>query len=397
LIERGVHRRDDDVELGEAVVCEVHGAVRPDVALDPGEDAKGRQPLVRLVDLVALAADIVGVQARNGADGRRVVANREVLVAELTGGKSHLDDGLAAVRPRRVAMQVAADLVDRDERGSLPAERLLAQLRRAEGDAERGVDRLLVRSVGKRLQCGDIRLRPGRAQQLGAEALARRDDELYRDPFDGDAGGAVVAALEHRDDQGQSLELVQQRLRSVCGGDDREPFGGVSETARVARDFGPEGRPDRLRERPGAVEQQPPRRPRPSRRAQGLDELLLGLWPDPRHLAQASLFGRGAKVVERRDPERAADLDAALGADPEQTAEADQLRRQFALEVGELLDVTRFDELAQPALDAGADAAQLLGTAGANELRDRGRRRADHVGRAAVRANGVVLGVGELE
>ena len=37
LVERRVDRGDDDIELGQAVVGQVHGAVGPDVALDAGE------------------------------------------------------------------------------------------------------------------------------------------------------------------------------------------------------------------------------------------------------------------------------------------------------------------------------------------------------------------------
>ena len=130
---------------------------------------------------------------------------------------------------------------------------------------------------------------------------------------------------------------------------------------------------------------------------QRLDELPLGLRPDARHLAQAPLLGRFAELVQRRDPERPADLDAALGAHTEQPPEPDQVRRQLALQVGELLDVAGLDELAQAAFDPGADPAQLLRAAGPDELGDGRRRRADHLGRPAVGADRVVLRVGEFE
>ena len=44
LIERRVHRRDDHVELGEAVIGQVHRAVGADVALDAGEQRDALEP-----------------------------------------------------------------------------------------------------------------------------------------------------------------------------------------------------------------------------------------------------------------------------------------------------------------------------------------------------------------
>ena len=59
-----VHARLDPVELGEDVVGEVEPAVGQDVALDPAQDAERREQLVRGRDLLALAADVVGVRPR---------------------------------------------------------------------------------------------------------------------------------------------------------------------------------------------------------------------------------------------------------------------------------------------------------------------------------------------
>ena len=51
------------VELREDVVGEVEPAVGQDVALDPAQDAKRRQHLVRGRDLIGLAAHVVGREA----------------------------------------------------------------------------------------------------------------------------------------------------------------------------------------------------------------------------------------------------------------------------------------------------------------------------------------------
>ncbi len=71
-------------------------------------------------------------------------------------------------------MQVAADVVELQQRRRFTAERLLAQLGRAPGHAERGVQRLLVGAFGQRLERRDVCRRSGRAQQLGPEPRAAR-------------------------------------------------------------------------------------------------------------------------------------------------------------------------------------------------------------------------------
>ena len=125
------------IELGEDVVGQIEPPVREDVALDTAQDAERRQQLVRRRDLLGLAADVVGGEPADGAHGRRVVADREVVIAARAGGASHLLDARPAVRPRRVAVEVAADVAELEQARRLAAERLLAQLGRAPGDAER--------------------------------------------------------------------------------------------------------------------------------------------------------------------------------------------------------------------------------------------------------------------
>ena len=188
-----VDARLHPVELRQHVVGEVEPPVREDVALDPAQDAERREQLVRGGDLLALAADVVRREALDGADRRRVVADRDVVVAAVDRGARHLLDRGAAVRPGRVAVQVAADVPLLDEVRGRAAERRLAQLRRAPGDAERRVDARLVRRVRERLERLDVGGRAGRAQQRGAEPLGRRDDELDRDALDGHADGAPLA------------------------------------------------------------------------------------------------------------------------------------------------------------------------------------------------------------
>ena len=146
-VDGGLH----PVELRQHLVGEIERAVAEDVALAPPQDAEGRDELVRGGDLFALPADPVRVEAGDDADVRRVVADRDVLVAvEVARGLRHLEHGGLAVRPGRVAVEVAADLVQLDEARRLHAEPLrLAQLGRQVGAAEALEQRPLVGGCGQ--------------------------------------------------------------------------------------------------------------------------------------------------------------------------------------------------------------------------------------------------------
>ena len=79
-----------------------------------------------------------------------------------------------------------------------------------------------------------------------------------------------------------------------------------------------------------------------------------------------------------------------LRRDPEQRRDADELRQRLRLQLVELGDPARLDELAQARVDSRADPGQLARAPGAHERGHVGRGRADQVGRAPVRAHGVV-------
>ena len=229
------------------------------------------------------------------------------------------------------------------QRRRLAAERLLAQLRRAPGDAERPVDRV------------PRRARPGSgssAATYAAEPVARTsavpnrsrlgDDELDRHALDRHADRAPLVLLDHRDDLRQRGEARQHRLRIRRGADHRQPLAGVAPAPHVA------GRP-RRRARPRspptssqrAVEQQPAPRPRLALAGERLEQLRLGLRPDARHGPQPARGRRLAKLLGRADAERPRELDRALRAQPEVAAEADELGRELALELRQLGDRRR--------------------------------------------------------
>ena len=392
-----VHARLHPVELREDVVGKVEPPVGEDVALDPAQDAERRQQLVRGRDLLGLAADVVRGEPADGAHGGRVVADREVVVAALAGGAAHLLDARPPVRPRRVAVQVAADVLRLDERRRLAAERLLAQLRRAPGDVERAVDRLLVGRVRQRLERRDVRGRARRAHERGPEPLRLGGDELDRHALDRHPHRAPLVLLDHRDDLGQRGEARQHGARIRRGADHRQQLAGVAPAPHVAGRLAVERGRDASDELPGAVEQEPAPRSRLGLAGERLEQLRLGLRPDARDGPQPARGRRLAKLVGGADAERPRELDRALRAEPEVAAEADEIGRELALELRQLGDLARLDELAQPRLDPRADPAQLARPPGPHELGDRERRAADRLGGAAVGAGRVRVRLGELE
>jgi hypothetical protein len=85
-----------------------------------------------------------------------------------------------------------------------------------------------------------------------------------------------------------------------------------------------------------------------------------------------------------------AELPYPLRREPEQARHADELRQRLRLELVELRDPARLDELPQARLDPGADPRQLAGAPCRHERGHVGGRGADQLGGATVRAHGVV-------
>ena len=146
-----------------------------------------------------------------------------------------------------------------------------------------------------------------------------------------------------------------------------------------------------------AVQGHPAPRPRRAELREALLDPRGRLRPDPRHAVEPPCRRRLAQLRQRPDPERMAELAHPLRRDAEQRRDADELRQRLRLQLVQLGDPAGLDELAQPRLDSGADPGQLAHAALAHERGDVGRRRADQVGRAAVRAHGVVAGAVQVE
>ena len=104
-----------------------------------------------------------------------------------------------------------------------------------------------------------------------------------------------------------------------------------------------------------------------------------------------------AQLARRPHVERTGELQRPLRGQPEVAAEADEVRRELPLELGELGDRARLDELTQLRLDARPDPAQLPDPPRAHEVRDGRRRAPDRLGGAPVRAGAVRVRFGELE
>jgi hypothetical protein len=231
---------------------------------------------------------------------------------------------------------------------------------------------------------------------LGPEVRGLGDDELDGDALDRHAKGTAWLALENRDDRRQPRECVEHGLGLLGGAHDGEIERGVGPAARIARDLAVELARDLLEQSACAVEQHPFALGPPFT-FQAFEDSPLRLRPDPGGGRQPSSTCRLAKLVGGGHSERAADLDHPFRPDAEEPSEPDQLRLHLALELLELGDASRLDELAQARGDAGPDPAQLLDPAGGDELGDRRLRLANRLGGAAICTRRVVAGARQVE
>ena len=229
---------------------------------------------------------------------RRVVADRDVLVAEVARGERHLLDRRLPVGPGRVAVQVAADLRELDEGRRIAVERRLAQLGRAPRQPEQRVD---ARPRSPRRAAARATRRtpasPSRARAPFRSDCRRGDDELDRDAVDGDADRTPLRPLDDRDDRREGGEPVEHGRRIGGGADDRELVHDVAPAAHLARDLAVELVRDRHREGPRTVDRQPAAAAALAGEAR--EDLPLGRRPDPRRLLQAARGGRFAQLVGR--------------------------------------------------------------------------------------------------
>jgi hypothetical protein len=103
-----MHAGDHDIELAEQVVPLIKRAVIEDVDLDAGQDAERGELAVQPADELELRTEQLSGQAGGHGQPRRVVGERDPLVADSAGRLGHLLGRAAAVRPVRVRMAVPA-------------------------------------------------------------------------------------------------------------------------------------------------------------------------------------------------------------------------------------------------------------------------------------------------
>ena len=207
----------------------------------------------------------------------------------------------------------------------------------------------------------------------------------------------AIAPLEYGDDLWERREPLEHRLRMRCGTDDRESMAGVTTAADVPGRLGLERVRDRADQVPCAVQPQASGEAGFGLTGERRDDLGLGLRADARHLAQAP-GGRGLpQLVRGPHPERAGDVDRARGAQPEVAAEPDEAGDELTLELGELGDLSRLQQLAQASLDPRTDAFEHAPATACDELLHRRRAAPDRVRRPAVGADRVRIGVAELQ
>lgn len=148
LVEVGVDGGHADVELREELVGPVQGAVRADVEFRAVQQPHPVVRAVQCADLLALGKDLLAGHALHG-QVRGVVGDRVVRVAAGGSGGDHVLQRGQPVGEVGVGVQIAADVLVRQEVGKFAAQpgrdlaAVLAQRRRYPGQPERGVYGLL--------------------------------------------------------------------------------------------------------------------------------------------------------------------------------------------------------------------------------------------------------------
>src|SRR5215211_118385 len=321
------------LELGEDVVREVEPSVGEDVAFGSTQDTERRKQFIRGRDLLSLAANVVGSQSADGADGGRVVADREIFVPPSLRRTAHPLDTRPAIRPCRVAMEVAANVFQRHESRRVAAKRLLTQLWRTPRYPQRAKDGLFVGPLRNRLERGDVRLRASGADQRGPEGRRIGDNDLEWYALHRHSHRPPLLPVRERDDLRQRDEALQHRGRIPRRTDHRQDLARVAPPPHVTCDLAAESGGDTSDQVPGAVKKETAPGTRLALAPERIEQARLGLRPDPWRGSQAPR-GRGlAKLVRSADIEGACKLKRALCPEPEVAAEPDEIWRELTLEL----------------------------------------------------------------
>ncbi len=363
------------------------------------EHADLRVALLHRGHLGALRAQRGGVEPLHHRQPWAVVGDRAVLVAARRARRHHLLERGAAVGPRGVHLQVAAQLLDAHElgqrarRGGLDLALVLAQLGRHPGEAERGVDLFFARAGdplagafrpratdpaaeqsplrqlpaaldGAGAQRHVVRLAAGQVDPRRAEALRRHDAQVdLHAAAQQDGGAGVAGALDARrampaGEGGDDARRVARRNEHVEVADRLDAAAeaprrlGAHDAGHAAQ-VGEEVGEDRLR-----LRQQDPAAGLPLLGERGQEARL-------RRLAEAGQLGelarrrRGLELGQGGDAQAVPDDPRPLRPQPRQPHQLEERRRRVLLQRLEPRQVSGLDQLADAGADLLADAGQL--------------------------------------
>ena len=243
----------------------------------------------------------------DGADGGRVVADRDVLIAALDGGAAHLLDARPSVGPRGVAMQVAANV---HRAPPAPGARRGTAPRAAPGDTRASRARGRRRPRPARPAAARARRRtPARRSRARARSRSARGSAAMSST----ATPSTVTPRARRASCSTTATIwgsAAKRASAAAGSGAAQTTASCSHESRQRR-TSPAGSPsegvrDARHELPGAIEQKPAPRARLGLAGERLEQSRLGLRPDPRHGLQPPGGRRLAQFLGRADAQRAA-------------------------------------------------------------------------------------------
>ena len=329
-----VQRGEDDVEPREHPVRKIQTSVRQDVDFAAVEDLDARKPRPRFVDFVGLALDAVQGQIPRRRGTRRVVGDRAVLVAEIDARPDHRVDRIAAVAPRRVHVEVSADVAPRHQPRQRARQRArdlvvaFANLGRNRRQAERAVDVFLglgpqepvlrAQTVFRQRRAErcrmlpqgvDVRKRAGEEQQFGARVSRRREPDAHLRVLHQHVR-APRASMEAARDDREMKDFLDCRRRVAAPGQDLD----VADALAAAAQRSDRPRPvdarqrlqpihERFGDRHGTAEGNA--RQRPAQRRQREADLLLDVGGDARHVPDRAFLDGRREIRNRRGAARA--------------------------------------------------------------------------------------------
>ena len=346
-----------------------------------------------------LAAQVVGVEPGHDADVLRVVADRDVLVAERARRLGHLEHRRLSVRPGRVHVQVAANRSRSTSAGGVPSKAASRSSGGRNGRPSAAIDARPRRApAGSAPSDADVRRRcPSRARARCRSGRRGTATASTGTPSTVTPSAPLRLAFEHGDDLRQRGEAVEHLRRCRRRHDDGEPL-------RQRRASGAGRRPRRRRAAPAIPSASACARlsTRPRRGAGRASASARRSSPrsPPRCPGRRAACPRPRPRAARRrcgSPSARPRSTMRCGPRPTQAPEADELGLHLGLELVDLREAACLDQLSQPCLDRRADAAQLPHPPLPDELGDRRGRRTDQLGRAPVRAHAVGARSCEIE